>query len=325
MEDGFLDLGIDMHDTWFQVGNDVQWIWEKDNQKLVFLHLISTDTYNQLCHTNETLQDHEVMFASKTVDYGKQEIRLWNGDMIKVSKKTQKMPNMQTVRIENISMNGHGCEDIYLVTNDLYALLGNAEGAKHYEQSNYLMYDWSLEFDWAGKDDSLRETYQGVLASMEHMKEQNENAMLDSYLKLDRQESLFSIAGAVLFLAVHFNLLFLVVISLIMYYKQLSEGYEDQKRFQIMKKVGMSQKEIKSSIRSQIKIVFLLPLLIGTVHFMFTPKVIKELVEPATEIEMSSVVAMMGISFVIFTLFYSLAYVFTSKKYYKIVNGYSEA
>ena len=73
--------------------------------------------------------------------------------------------------------------------------------------------------------------------------------------------------GGMFFSGILLGIVFMIAVVLIIYYKQLVEGYEDKKRFEIMQKVGMSKKEIKQSIRSQIITVFFLPLILSAVHF----------------------------------------------------------
>ena len=71
---------------------------------------------------------------------------------------------------------------------------------------------------------------------------------------------MFSIFGGLLFIGIYLGILFLMATVLIIYYKQISEGYEDRERYQIMQKVGMSKKEVRDSIKSQVLLVFFLPL-----------------------------------------------------------------
>lgn len=80
--------------------------------------------------------------------------------------------------------------------------------------------------------------------------------------------------GSLFFLGIFLGVLFLMAAILIMYYKQLSEGYEDQKRFEIMQNVGMSKKEVKQTIRSQVLIFFFLPLIVAVIHMAFAFKMI---------------------------------------------------
>lgn len=83
------------------------------------------------------------------------------------------------------------------------------------------------------------------------------------------REGFYSLYGSLLFLGVLLGVVFVFAAVLIIYYKQISEGYEDQSRFAIMQKVGMTKREIRKSINSQILTVFFLPLILAGVHLAF--------------------------------------------------------
>ena len=91
------------------------------------------------------------------------------------------------------------------------------------------------------------------------------------------ERDIFGFAGGFLFLGVFLGLVFMMAAVLIIYYKQVSEGYEDQRRFDIMRKVGLSRREARRSIRSQILTVFFLPLIVAAVHIAFDFKLVLQL------------------------------------------------
>ena len=84
--------------------------------------------------------------------------------------------------------------------------------------------------------------------------------------------------GGLLFLGVFLALLFVMAAVLIMYYKQISEGYDDRERYQIMQKVGLSRQEVRASIRSQVLSVFYLPLITAVIHVAFAFPIIVRLI-----------------------------------------------
>ena len=111
---------------------------------------------------------------------------------------------------------------------------------------------------------------------------------------------------------------------LIIYYKQISEGYEDQSRFEIMQKVGMTEKEIRQSINSQVLTVFFIPLLMSAVHLGFAfPMIYKMLIMFGITDVMFLVLVNLA-CFAVFTLFYIVVYKITSRAYYSIVSGARE-
>ena len=83
------------------------------------------------------------------------------------------------------------------------------------------------------------------------------------------ESDIYGLTGGFLFLGVFLGLVFMMAAVLIIYYKQVSEGYEDQRRFSIMRKVGLSEREARRSVRSQILTVFYLPLIVAAVHIAF--------------------------------------------------------
>lgn len=94
----------------------------------------------------------------------------------------------------------------------------------------------------------------------------SENAWIISGIRQQEYESYYADNGSLLFIGIFLGSLFLMGTAMIIYYKQISEGYEDQKRFEIMQKVGLSRREVRSSVRRQILMVFFLPLLMAMLH-----------------------------------------------------------
>ncbi len=135
----------------------------------------------------------------------------------------------------------------------------------------------------------------------------------------DIKSDYYNLYGGVFFLSIILGIAFIFGDVLIMYYKQITEGYEDQARFAIMQKVGMTKKEIKKSINSQILTVFFLPLLLAGLHLCF---VFPFLTKLAYIFNISNTVLLFKTtlcSFLAFALFYVITYKITSHSYYKIV------
>ena len=127
--------------------------------------------------------------------------------------------------------------------------------------------------------------------------------------------------GGFFFLGLFLGALFLMATVLIIYYKQISEGYEDQKRFEIMQKVGMSRREIKKAIGSQVLIVFFLPLVTACIHIIGAFKVISKL---EMALGLSNIQIFLWCTILvaaIFAVIYALVYIWTAREYYKIVQS----
>ena len=126
--------------------------------------------------------------------------------------------------------------------------------------------------------------------------------------------------GGLLFIAVILGLVFVCGEVLIIYYKQVTEGYEDVGRFAIMRKVGMTEREIRKSIRHQILTVFFLPLFGAGLHTLFAFPMLEKLLKMMVYASRSLFLTTLAICFAIFTVFYVLVYLITSKAYTRIID-----
>lgn len=129
----------------------------------------------------------------------------------------------------------------------------------------------------------------------------------------------YSMAGGFLFLGIILGIIFLMATVLIIYYKQVSEGYEDQGRFEIMRKVGLSQREVKSSIRSQVLIVFFLPIAVAAVHILFDFNLVARMLTMFGVRNVLTVALCTGGTLAAFLAVYAVVYLLTARTYYKIV------
>ena len=107
---------------------------------------------------------------------------------------------------------------------------------------------------------------------------------------------------------------------LIIYYKQISEGFEDQARFGIMQKVGMTKENIKKSINSQMLTVFLIPIIFACVHLATVLPIIHKLLKLFGHNNMPLLLVSAGICVLVCGIFYAVIYKLTSNAYYKIVS-----
>lgn len=130
----------------------------------------------------------------------------------------------------------------------------------------------------------------------------------------------YTFYGGFLFLGIFFGSLFLMATVLIIYYKQISEGYDDKERFQIMQKVGMSKKEVRKSIRSQVVSVFALPLIVAVIHICAAFKLITRLLAVMNLSDVGLFRNCTILTVGIFAVIYGIVYGITAREYYKIVN-----
>ncbi|MEY8386086.1 ABC transporter permease [Oscillospiraceae bacterium 38-13] len=137
--------------------------------------------------------------------------------------------------------------------------------------------------------------------------------------KQDQAQDFYAMYGGFLFLGVFLGLLFLMATVLIIYYKQISEGYEDQRRFLILRQVGMSRREINASIHSQILLVFFLPLGAAALHVFMAFPMLSKMLELFNLFDVRLFVLCVAGTLAVFCLIYALVFVLTARTYSRIV------
>ncbi len=137
--------------------------------------------------------------------------------------------------------------------------------------------------------------------------------------KENHRETFYSLYGGLFFLGIFLGIMFLMITVLIIFYKQISEGYEDKERFIIMEKVGMSKKDVKNSIRSQIRTVFLLPIAMAIIHVAAAFPMIKRLLMLFGMFNSGLFIKCVLITIGVFIFIYIIVFMLTSRTYYKIV------
>ena len=169
-------------------------------------------------------------------------------------------------------------------------------------------------FDINGSEDSKKSLYNDIKKLLKES-----NFIGDSECGQIQREGIKGLYGGMFFLGIFLGSIFTMATILIIYYKQISEGFDDRERYQIMQKVGMSKREVKSSIRSQILMVFFLPLVMAIIHIAVAFPVITKLLSvfylKNTKLFFGCTAGTVGI----FAVFYVIVFVITAKEYYKIV------
>ena len=156
-------------------------------------------------------------------------------------------------------------------------------------------------------------------AAFPQQQEPGESLVITGNTVWGARESVTAMCGALLFLGIILGLVCLFATVLIVYYKQISEGYEDRVRFQIMQKVGMSRREVKSTINSQVLLVFFLPLVVAGMHLAFAFPILEKVLHILLLSSTSLFVICSLVTFGVFAAVYTLIYMATARTYYKIV------
>ena len=148
--------------------------------------------------------------------------------------------------------------------------------------------------------------------------------MLGIDLRSVAEQEVYGLSGGFLFLGVFLGVVFMMATVLIIYYKQVSEGYEDNARFDIMRKVGLSEREARRAIRSQILTVFFMPILVAAVHIAFDFNLVVQLLRlfSLTNLRLTALCTLGTL--LVFCAVYAVVYALTARSYYKIVRPNSE-
>lgn len=152
--------------------------------------------------------------------------------------------------------------------------------------------------------------------------EDDEDCYIMCNNRYDISEELTQMYGGLLFLGCYVGALLIIATVLIIYYKQISEGYEDRRRFEIMMKVGMSHEEVRKTIKTQILMVFFIPIVVAVIHVAVAFRIIKKLLLILSLGSSTSLFIWCTILTVLmFCIVYVLVFVITARSYYNIVNG----
>lgn len=181
-----------------------------------------------------------------------------------------------------------------------------------------------IGFDYDGSKGEKIACYQTVDSQLERIKASaGEENRIDLYVESRawNETEVYALYGGLFFLGAFLGIMFLIVTVMLIFYKQISEGYEDKERYVIMEKVGMSSEEVKESITSQIRIVFFLPLVVAAIHELAAFPIVRRLLALLNLTNVRLYVICMGITFLLFSAIYYIVFRVTSQAYYRIVDG----
>lgn len=277
--------------------------------------VLSLEEYNRLAGAKETLEKDEILLYNTKVEYNHNTLTLH--DSVKKIKK--KVPKFLDNGLDAVKI----YPSLFIVVPDIEAqrALFQSTAKKYQErqvQTEYEYYGFNLSCDDEEQTAIRNEIAMGI-RKLQAADENFARVAVES-LAVNRAD-FYGVNGGLLFLGILLGIVFILAAVLIMYYKQISEGYEDQNRFEIMQKVGMTKREIKKSINSQVLTVFFLPLIVAAIHITFAFPMISKLLLLFGLFNTKLLILVTIISFFIFALFYVFVYVITSRAYYDIVSS----
>ena len=268
------------------------------------LYFVPQEDYNRLFGTDLQLQPGQALAGAyncslqwDTIQIGQLQLEI-----------AGQMPRDMTMGVMKVSV----VPSVVLVVSDMQELSGlESLGVT---MSDYCGFDFDLpEEDIVAVHQALCESLK-TLSIADGIKVQSECPILE-------RDDFYLTFGGLFFIGIMLSVIFIAAAALIIYYKQVSEGYEDQSRFSIMRKVGMTQRDIKKSVNSQILTVFFIPLLLAGVHLAFAFPLVWQLLTMFSLTNKRLVIFTNIGAFLIFCVFYVVIYRFTAHAYYRIVSG----
>ena len=207
-------------------------------------------------------------------------------------------------------------EYYYVIVNDVQDMERLWQLQKDIYQENSSFISRQVRLDIDGDSEQKKECFENIKTAL-GPEQAKARILIDS--RQSNLDEFYQIYGGFLFLGLFLGILFLMITVLIIFYKQISEGYDDKERFSIMEKVGMSNDEVKATIRSQVRTVFFLPILMAAIHVGMAFPMIKRLLSLFGLSNTALFAGCMAGTILVFALIYLLVFLKTSKTYYKIV------
>ena len=284
-----------------------------DYERAVDMVILPLEDYNRMTGQSLTLAPDEAYICSPRMTYTQPDIRI--GELTYQIKGQQ--PDFGGFGADSANIT----TTIYLIVPDFDA----AVNALRTQDTRYpVVVSWQYSFDSGSPD----ETQIAFITDMIDTISANKEGLVYASYTVEsiafNREDFVGTYGSLFFLAILLSIVFLAAAVLILYYKQVSEGYEDQARFEIMQRVGMTKTDIRKSINSQLLLVFFLPLLFAGLHLGFAFPFIHKLLILFNLTNLKLLIGTTVITFAIYAVFYTLVYRITSNSYYSIVAGAKE-
>jgi putative ABC transport system permease protein len=274
------------------------------------IKLITLEDFNRMENKQEVLSSNEVLIFAAGADFGYDEVILGN-TRYHVKKE------LDTVVFRKKAVNDAFGQDYFLIVRD-EAVIDQLASRFGSAADNDRIY--TVRFQVTGDLSNREELIRRIAAWSQQ--QPGYNSVING---IEGRLNTSSMNGGLLFIGVFFSIIFTMCLVLIMYYKQISEGYDDREGFDIMQKVGMSDTEVRATIKKQILMVFFLPLLIALLHTMAGFSMISSLLGTLYLFD-TRLIILCGLTVAaLFAVIYGLSYSITSRTYYRIVKKMNNA
>ena len=285
-----------------------------DYDKVAQIQFLDVDDYNRVFGHNVKVNPGEaIVGTAKNISIGNEV------DIGGVSFKVADRFDDKVKEIDSLAA-GAASPTIYMIVDDVEAVARNYIQYKDYNGEPMLAWFWYCRFDTGLNEDgqiALAETL-----SQKIKEELTGKGFSNYYCESHEAErgDFVSTFGGLFFLGILLSIIFLVSCVVIIYYKQISEGFEDQARFGIMQKVGMNSDEIKKSVNSQMLTVFMIPVIFACIHLAVVLPIVDKLLMLFGLFNMPLLLACAGVCVLACGIFYAVTYKLTSNAYCKIVS-----
>lgn len=288
----------------FEVTRDANFSSLGNLNNLIF---VSLSDYNRVMGTDKTLAEDEILVYSDRLQFNYPTLKIFDREYSVKEKIDEFIGNGLIVAVAAntqfiVLPDGTDIDELYALQKE--ALSDGASEIQYYygfnsdadEETQRAFYRTLLE-DYVGHG------YEGTIES-----------------KADSRSEFVGLYGGFFFIGIFLGILFIMATVLIIYYKQISEGYDDKQRYEIMQKVGMTHQEIKNSIHSQVLTVFFLPLIVAGIHIAVAFPIITKLLALLNLLNVQLFLTCTVVCYVVFAVMYLLIYLLTARTYYKIVS-----
>lgn len=288
------------------------------------VYVIPLEDYNAVTGDKISLENGQALIYINHDSYNYKSIVLANARSLEIAGSADKLINTGITTQEYAS----GVNSIFLVVADFDEYikpiidLGSDKSGEFSAPSLI----WYYGFDFACDSQTAEIIQRNMHSSLENISD-TETPLYERFLVQDigdRREDFYAVYGGLFFIGIILSLVFIIAAILIIYYKQVSEGYEDSTRFEIMQKVGMTNKDIKKSINSQVLTVFFAPLIMAGIHLAFAFPALWKMLQLFQLFNKGLVILVTASVFAVFAFFYVIVYKMTSNTYYKIVSNKTE-
>ena len=283
------------------------------------IYIIPADEYSRITGDDPGLSEGEAAIYCKLQPYNYDSIKLDEFGTFNIKK-----------RLENFELIGNDVANVmpsvYLLVRDT-GIMGDIYDYQldvyDYPSSVTYYYGFDLDCDRDKKLEIYDDIRHGIWDEAGPFSEDSgyfDTSVSGNCVESDR-EDFYALYGGLFFLGILLGSVFILAAVLIMYYKQVSEGFEDNRRFEILRNVGMTKQEIRRSINSQVLTVFFMPLVAAGIHTEFAFSIISKLLRLFAMTDVGFLAMVTVCCYIAFAILYVVVYIITSRSYYSIVSG----